>query len=83
MNLGKNIKTLREAHGLSQNKLAESVGIAQSKISDMERGATLIGRLATLQKLANFFGLEKPDDLFNEEVVAGIAEGIKRYRERN
>ncbi len=38
MNFGERLRTLREAAGLSQVKLANRVGMASSYISDLERG---------------------------------------------
>ncbi len=38
MNVGKRIKTLREAKGLTVNKLANNAGISQSFLRDIELG---------------------------------------------
>lgn len=39
MNFGENLKRLREAHGITQAELAESVGVSQPIIAQYEAGA--------------------------------------------
>lgn len=39
MNIGKNIKKIREAAGLNQTELAEKLGVSQSMICQIERGS--------------------------------------------
>lgn len=56
MTLGELIKTAREAHGLSQNKLAELSGISAASISRIEAGESegrsgSIGRLARVLRI--------------------------------
>ena len=38
MNVGRNIKVMREKAGLQQSELAEKVGVSQSMICQIERG---------------------------------------------
>ncbi len=52
--IGKRLEALRESRSLSQRQLAKDVGIAQSAISDYEKGKRLPTTNA-LQKLLNFF----------------------------
>lgn len=42
MNIGENIKKLREEKGISQNELAKQVGITQSMVAQIERGTKTI-----------------------------------------
>lgn len=50
--LGKRIRMIRKSKGMTQNHLAEQVGIEPSNISHIERAASKIG-LATLVGIAN------------------------------
>ncbi len=52
MTLGQRIKTLRKALGLSQEQLAERIGIHQGSLSELERGRTKKGFGETIVKLA-------------------------------
>lgn len=38
LNVGSNLKTIREEHGFTQEQLAEAVGVRQSMIAQIERG---------------------------------------------
>ena len=38
MNVGRNIKAIREKAGMQQTELAEKVGVSQSMICQIERG---------------------------------------------
>ena len=53
-NIGKKIKTLRLAKGLSQEKLAEYINESREHISYIERGKNLAST-ETLYKIAKFF----------------------------
>lgn len=53
-NIGKKIKTLRLAKGLSQKKLAEYINESREHISCIERGKNLAST-ETLYKIAKFF----------------------------
>jgi transcriptional regulator with XRE-family HTH domain len=54
MQLAQNIKTLRHQSGISQQTLAEAVGIARSTLAEYERGKTE-PNIDTLIKLAAYF----------------------------
>jgi transcriptional regulator with XRE-family HTH domain len=80
--MGKQIKTLRQARGMSQEKLSERISINSKYLSAIERGKAN-PTLAVLTKLADSLKVGVPD-LFNYELeskelaqlVAGlIAEG--------
>jgi transcriptional regulator with XRE-family HTH domain len=80
--MGKQIKTLRQARGMSQEELSEKVSINSKYLSAIERGKAN-PTLAVLIKLADSLKVGVPD-LFNYELepkelaqlVAGlIAEG--------
>jgi transcriptional regulator with XRE-family HTH domain len=80
--MGKQIKTLRQARGMSQEKLSERISINSKYLSAIERGKAN-PTLAVLTRLADSLKVGVPD-LFNYELepkelaqlVAGlIAEG--------
>lgn len=50
----KNLKTLRESYGISQQKLADAVGISQQSINKYENHQTQPD-ISTLIQLADFF----------------------------
>jgi len=56
--LGREIHNARLAHGLSQAAVARSARIAQSYVSDVERGRQLAVPLATIARVAAAVGLE-------------------------
>ena len=59
---GKRIKELRKKSNLTQEQLAEKIGVFQKQIGNIETG-TCFTTFPTLEKLANIFGVEL-DDLF-------------------
>ncbi len=80
--IGKQIKTLRQARGMSQEELSEKISINSKYLSAIERGKAN-PTLAVLIRLADSLKIGVPD-LFNNELepkelaqlVAGlIAEG--------
>jgi XRE family transcriptional regulator, regulator of sulfur utilization len=63
-NLANNIKKLREAKGLSQEKLARLADIANNTLIKMESGENKNPTLETLRKVAKAFGVSV-DELIN------------------
>jgi len=63
-NLANNIKKLREAKGLSQEKLARLADVANNTLIKMESGENQNPTLVTLKKVAKAFGVSV-DDLIN------------------
>ena len=63
-NLANNIKKLREAKGLSQEKLARLADVANNTLIKMESGENQNPTLDTLKKVAKAFGVSV-DDLIN------------------
>ena len=55
--IGKKIKHLRIERDLSQEKLAEHVGLSREHISYIERGKNLIS-IDSLYKISEFFNIE-------------------------
>lgn len=55
------MRSYRVAAGLSQEQLAEQVGLSTRGISDLERGARRTPRLETVRLLADGLGLEEAD----------------------
>ena len=60
-NLANNIKKLREAKGLSQEKLARLADIANNTLIKMESGENKNPTLDTLKKVAKVFGVSIDD----------------------
>ena len=63
-NLDKNIKRLREARGLSQEKLARLADVANNTLIKMESGENKNPTLETLRKVAKALDVSV-DDLIN------------------
>lgn len=62
MNIGNNIKRLRESRGMSQYALANLIGVSQQSIDQWERGKSA-PRKKNMDKLATLFHVT-PNDLF-------------------
>ena len=60
-NLANNVKRLREAKGLSQEKLARLADIANNTLIKMESGENKNPTLDTLKKVAKAFGVSVDD----------------------
>ena len=60
---GKRIKELRKLNNLTQEQLAEKLGVFQKQIGNIETGTTFT-TMANLVKLAEIFNVEV-SDLFN------------------
>ncbi len=65
---GKRLKTLRKERKMTQEELADKLGLHNSYIGLLERGER-IPSLLTLDKIAKYFGV-KPADLIMEEQKA-------------
>ena len=63
-NLAKNVKRLREAKGLSQERLARLADVANNTLIKMETGENKNPTLETLKKVAKALGVSV-DDLIN------------------
>lgn len=60
-NLANNIKRLREAKGLSQEKLARLADVANNTLIKMESGENINPTLDTLKKVAKALGVSVDD----------------------
>lgn len=60
MNVANNLLLLRQRHGLSQENIADYLGVARPIISYYETGERNIS-LEHLEKLADFFGIDAYD----------------------
>ncbi len=85
MEIGKNIRELRKRKGLTQEQLAESIGISFQAVSKWENGITLPD-VSTIPILAAFFEVSI-DELFGfsieqteKEIEEIVSESVK-YRE--
>ena len=67
---GQKLKAARESLGLTQEKVAEYLGLGPRYISDIERNKTK-GSIDTLVKLCNIYNIT-PNDLLNEYIYFNI-----------
>jgi transcriptional regulator with XRE-family HTH domain len=72
MNIGENIKRLREEKGLTQQQVAELVNMHRSNYSKVESGQRELS-VKALSKIANYFGISL-DELVNGE--GGLPEEV-------
>lgn len=70
VNYGQKLKKAREALGLTQEKVAEYLGLGPRYISDIERNKTK-GSIDTLIKLCNIYNIT-PNDLLSEYIYLDI-----------
>ena len=72
INIGHNIKKLRELKNLTQEHMAKSIGITQGAYSRMELGETEI-TYTKLEKISEELGM-KPEEViaFNESLVFNV-----------
>lgn len=54
MNIGENVKRIREEHGITQAELAKAVCVAQSMITQIERGTKALSMQLAVQ-MAQYF----------------------------
>ena len=64
-NIGKYIKKLRKENNLSQEKLADKLGVTYQAVSKWERGLNLPD-MTTLKEISNLFNVNI-DDIINGE----------------
>jgi transcriptional regulator with XRE-family HTH domain len=76
--LAKNVRRLRDAKGLSQEKLAELADLRQAHVSEIESGLTNL-TLDNLQVLAVALGV-RPMDLLSERPNNDAPKGRGRKR---
>lgn len=70
LHYGKKLKQIRESYGLTQERVAEYLGLGPRYISDIERNKTK-GSIDTLIKLCNIYNIT-PNDLLNEYIYFDI-----------
>ena len=82
-NIGRNIRSLREAKGLTQEGLAEKLGFTRASISAWEHGVA--PPFAKLQKLAEFFEVPVEDltykDVDNEVIESSAKSELANCQE--
>lgn len=75
MGIKENLKALRKQHNLSQQELAKIAGVTDKAISTWESG-TRIPRMGAIQKMADYFGLQKSDIIEdNSRILSGDGSG--------
>ena len=62
------LKMLRAKHNMSQEKLAELIGISRPALSEIENGKVIPGG-KTVIRIANIFGLPAEQIFFEEPVI--------------
>jgi transcriptional regulator with XRE-family HTH domain len=67
--LGSNVRALREKNNLSQEELAQAIGLRQSMISEIERG-NRTPSLPVVGRIAETFGVSL------DELVRGVFEPL-------
>lgn len=66
-----NLATIRRQKGLSQQELSRRSGVAQSVISDIEKGKTPAPRINTVLALAQSLGCTLEELVPNENAASG------------
>ena len=56
--LGDNVKFLREAKGLTQQELADAIGVTDGSVWSWEQNG-VIPRMGAIEKLSQFFNIPK------------------------
>ena len=78
MGIKENLKALRKQHNLSQQEMAKIAGVSDKAISTWESG-TRIPRMGAIQKMADYFGLQKSDIIEdNSRILSGDADTMAR-----
>lgn len=86
--LGRRIKEVRKAKGLTQEKLAEIIGIETGSLSAIESGRHFPS-LITLEKIALYFDVELniffdfSDYLTEEEIVKKTTQNILKMKKQD
>lgn len=70
MSIGRNIRRLRESHGMNQAQLAEIAGVTDKAVSTWENDLK-IPRMAAIQRIADYFGLLKSDIIEDSSSFSG------------
>lgn len=66
------IKTLRIAHGMTQEELGKAVGVQRAAINKYEKGTVVNIKRSVLQKLADTLGVLPVDLLDDEDIMNRI-----------
>lgn len=74
----KNLRKLRETHGISQQKLADAIGLTQQSVNKYENHK-IEPDIETLIRIADFFHTSV-DYLVGHTDVQGTSEGVPVYR---
>ena len=81
MQLGKNIRKIREAKGLSQKEVAISVGMDQAQYSRIENSKTDTS-FSTIEKIAKALGVELSELFTADEVFKEVNSKEKTLMEK-
>ena len=75
MNTGEKIRELRELHGLTQEELAEKLGLKKAAVNKYETGRVVNLKRSTIEKLCELFNVT-PQSLMGMEEEKGLPDGI-------
>ena len=81
MNIGEQIKTVREAKGLSQKQVALSINMDPSQYSKIEKGKT-DPSISTLEKVADALNVSLPELFQSQEIFKDINSADKTIMEK-
>mgnify|MGYP005808507097 CR=1 FL=1 len=79
MTFNEKIKQLRDKHGISQKKLADAIGVAQSSINYWEKGERTPS-IDAVQKLANYFDVTLDEILLNDSDINIVDTDVEQLR---
>lgn len=72
LSIAENIRRLRESRGMSQTEFGKIAGVSDKAVSTWENGLK-IPRMGAVQKLADYFGIQKSDILDDETDSSNLA----------
>lgn len=80
MTFGEKLKALRKSRGVSQQKLADGLGVAQSSIASYENGIREPS-FSVIEKFARYFhvpfsSLMPSDEVVDNELIQQVAEAL-------
>ena len=77
--IGQKIRKFRKAQGISQEELAEKIGISTTHMSHIETGNTKLS-LSVFVDIANALNVQT-DDLLNDREILGISKANRELSE--
>lgn len=69
--LGRNVRAIRIARGLSQEAFADALGVHRTYMGTLERGQRNLS-LRAVERLADLLGIEDPRTLLSETMTVSV-----------